>query len=90
MDSELLKLLVTTAFVAILILMSVWLIKSVASVFVRDASDFRKDDFDRAGYESMAQIRRKERIVTLLAYLVIVICILILGGLPTWPSAQRH
>ena len=81
MDSELLKLLVTTGFVAILILMSVWLIKSFASVFTRDPRDFRKDDFDRAGYESMAQIRRKERIVTILAYLVIVICILILGGL---------
>ena len=81
MDSELLKLLVTTGFVAILIIMSVWLIKSFASVFVRDPRDFRKDDFDRAGYESMAQMRRKERIVTILAYLVIVICILLLGGL---------
>jgi len=84
MGPELLNFLVKVIFVSILIVLLLWLISGLLSVFKQGKKGSQKDDIDSSGYETITQIRRKERSVIALSWLIISICILLFGGLSYW------
>ena len=80
MDLALLKLLVTVIFAAVLIIMFLWLL-NVLLVFKKENKDMQRNNLDMSGYETIAQVQRKERSVMVVSGLIILICLLFFGGL---------
>jgi hypothetical protein len=79
------KILLTVPFIIVLVVMFFWLVKALLPGKTSSRAEALKlDDFDRSGYETMEQIRRKEYGVMALGTVVIVICLLLVGGLGYW------
>jgi len=81
MPPELKKILLTVPFVIILIVMFFWLVRALLPGGRRGGAEAKFDNFDRAGYESITDIQRKETGIMVVGVLVIVICILLAGAL---------
>ncbi|MBN2289644.1 MAG: hypothetical protein JXQ83_09965 [Candidatus Glassbacteria bacterium] len=81
MAPEMQKIFLTVPFVIILIVMFIWLVKALLPGASQKAAQLRLDEFDRAGYETMGEMRRKEVGVMALGGLVILICLVCAGAL---------
>ena len=84
MPAEIKNLLLTIPLIIILVVMFFWLVKALLSGTGRDAEALKRDEFDRAGYESMSEIRRKESCVMVVGTLVILVCLFFAGALGYW------
>ncbi|MFC1613894.1 hypothetical protein ACFL5K_01190 [Gemmatimonadota bacterium] len=85
MTPDVQRILLTVPFIIVLIVMFFWLVKALLPGKTSSRAEALKlDDFDRSGYETMEQIRRKEYGVMALGTVVIVICVLLVGGLGYW------
>ncbi len=84
MPPELKRILLTIPFVILAIVMFIWLVKILLPGGGQQGEALKIDDFDRAGYETMSEIRRKECSVMVVGALVILICVLLGGFLGYW------
>ena len=81
MPPEIKNFLITAPFGLILLVILIWLIKALIPSAREQAKMYRRDKFDLAGYETIADIRRKEYAVISLSVFVIILCLAIMGGL---------
>lgn len=81
MAPEIKSLLVTGAFIILLLVLFIWLLRALMPGSREEARQAARDEFDTAGYESMDQIRRKEYSVMGLSVFVILIGLAMVGGL---------
>lgn len=84
MPPELKKILLTIPLIIVLLVMFFWLVKALLSGTGHDEEALKLDDFERAGYETMSEIRRKESWVMGVGTLVILICLFFGGVLGYW------
>ena len=84
MPPEIKRILLTIPFVILAIVMFFWLVRVLMPGGDRRTEALKVDEFDRAGYETMPEIRRKECSVMVVSVLVILICVLLGGFLGYW------
>lgn len=81
MPPEIKNFLITVPFGLLLLLIFIWLVRALIPSAREQAKQYRRDKFDRAGYETIKDIRRKEYTVISLSVFVILLCLAIMGGL---------
>jgi hypothetical protein len=81
MPPEIKNFLITVPFGLLLLLIFILLVRALIPSAREQAKQYRRDKFDRAGYETIGNIRRKEYTVISLSVFVILLCLAIMGGL---------
>src|SRR3989339_650358 len=81
MPTEFKNLLITVPFIILLVVLFFWLIRALIPGSKGQASKYAKDKYEQAGYEKMADIKRKEYSVIGGGIAVMVLCLAIMGTL---------
>jgi uncharacterized membrane protein len=81
MSPEITNMLITGGLILVLLVIFIWLLRALMPSATQEARRASRDDFDRSGYETMEQVRRKEFAVIGLGAFVILICVALVGGI---------
>jgi membrane protein implicated in regulation of membrane protease activity len=81
MDPELKNILVTGAFVLVMLVLFIWLIRALLPSAKEDARQASRDEYETAGYETMDTVRRKEFAAMGAGVFAILLILTMIGGL---------
>ena len=83
MDSELKNILITIPFIIIILVLGFWLFSAMLGG-KKSKGGTAGDIYSDLGYETIGEIRRKERMVIGLGLFVVIVCLSLIGFLGYW------
>ena len=81
MTPDIKNLLVTGAFILLMLVLFIWLIRALLPSTREEARQAARDEYDTAGYETMDQVKRKEYSAMGAGIFAILIIVIMIGGL---------